>query len=675
MGSGRLVGGRFNLIVSLRHNASAARLNEWQASFGRASELLFDATDGQHQFRDIYVCNNSSGGRNADVWLLDEDGRSFSSVNALGSETAHMTLYGDERFKPFVVIHEFGHYGYGVYDEYEGTGGPAECIGGTTSDACIMESSWADGDRFGNSATGGALVVGRVSEFCVAGNHDPDGDTYQDGNNGESCWETMVGTFPALVAPAGTPTAAAPGGAGAINWIILAAEQRFVLVIDRSGSMAGNKLTEAQFGADWWADSARIDDRLGVVSFADVASTDFGLTPITSDADRTAAQGAIAGLAAGGDTSIGGGLREALNNIVGAGTRAATQVIVLLTDGEHNSGEDPSTVLPDLVDNGVRVYTVGIGPSVNTSLLQSIATTTGGTFYRIDPALSVSDQEFRIRTVLQEISGIARNNGGVVTTQPEAVPEGGQLNLTVLVESGSELATFGVTWRDQQNALFLELVSPDGEVIAVDAFPGNVRQILGPFPYMAFQVENPVPGEWQVAILSRGPTADCQFFVFSQNPHIDGALFAPQQTYNPGDVVPLFLQVYFNQPITGINVSGVALLPGGGTAPLRFDDTGDATFGDKVERDGLYSALFDETFGQPGTYTFVVDVESDEASVAYPDHGELLLPDESFVLDPIPAFRRRLTMALVIGEEPIEGGGDERGGGGERPVNAARSQY
>ena len=208
----------------------------------------------------------------------------------------------------------------------------------------------------------------------MAGNHDPDGDTYQDGTNGESCWETMVGTFPALVAPAGTPTAAAPGGAGAINWIMLAAEQRFVLVIDRSGSMAGNKLTEAQFGADWWADNARIDDRLGVVSFADVASTDFGLTPITSDADRTAAQGAIAGLAAGGNTSIGGGLREALNNILAAGARAATQVMVLLTDGEHNSGEDPSTVLPDLVDNGVRVYTVGIGPSVNTTLLQSIAT-------------------------------------------------------------------------------------------------------------------------------------------------------------------------------------------------------------------------------------------------------------------------------------------------------------
>jgi hypothetical protein len=665
MGSGRLVGGRFNLIVSLRHNASAARLNEWQASFARASELLFDATDGQHQFRDIYVCNNSSGGRNADGWLLEPDGQSQSTVGGFGSETAHMTLQGDERFKPYIIVHEFGHYAYRLRNENEGPTGPAECTGDTTSDACIMEWSWQNGDRFGNTGTGGALVSGRVSEFCVAGNHDPDGDTFQDTVNGESCWETMVGAFPTLTAPAGTPTAAAPGGAAAINWIILAAEQRFVLVIDRSGSMAGNKLVEAQFGADWWADNARIDDRLGVVSYATTATTDFALTTIASDADRTAAQTAIAGLAAGGNTSIGGGLREALNDILAAGPRAATQVIVLLTDGLHNTGEDPATVLPDLVDNGVRVYTLAIGPSVNTSLLQSIATTTGGTFYRIDPDLSVADQEFRIRTVLQEISGIARENGGVVTTQPEVVPEGGRLERTVRIESGSELATFGVTWRDLDNALLLELVAPDGEVIAVDAFPANVRQIRGTFPYMAFQVENPVPGEWQVAIISRGPTADCHFFVFSQNPRIDGALYAPQRAYSPGDVVPLFLQVYFDQPITDVAVSGLAILPNGSTAPLQFDDSGDATFGDAVPRDGLYSALFDETHGDPGTYTFVVDVENDGVTATYPEHGEPLVPGESFVLDPIPAFRRRWTMALVIGEEPIEGGGEEEAEGSD----------
>jgi hypothetical protein len=659
MGSGRLDSGRFNIIVSLRHNASAEVLNEWEASFARASVLLFDATDGQHRFGDIYVCNNSSGGRNADAWLLSEDGRSSSAILGLGSETAHMTLYGDERFKPFIIVHEFGHYGYGVYDEYEGAAGAAECIGGTTSNACIMEAGWGDGDRFGTSATGGALVTGRVSEFCVASNHDGDSDTYQDGINGKSCWETMVDTFPSLTAPAGTPTSAPPAGAGTINWIILAAEQRFVLTIDRSGSMAGNKLQEAQFGSDWWADHAVLNDRLAVVSYADTASVDYSLTTIASDADRTAAQGAIAGLSAGGQTSIGGGLRESLNEILAAGPRAATQVVVLLTDGLQNSGEAPATVLPDLVANGVRVYTLAIGPSVDTSLLQNIAATTGGTFYRIDPNLSTALQEAQIRNVLFEISGIARENGGVVTSQPEAVPEGGSREVSVLIESGSEMATFAVTWQNVRAPMVLELVSPDGEVIAVNSFPGNVRQIMGPFPYMGFQIEQPTPGEWKISIGTDGAGGDGQLFVFSQNSHIDGALFAPQRRYNPGDVIPLFLQVYFDQPVTGLNVSGVARLPDGSTAPLRFDDSGDLTFGDNVANDGMYSALFDETHGAPGTYFFEVIAESDGSSVVYPEHGERLLPGESYVLDPVPAFRRRFTLSLVVGDEPIEEIGEE----------------
>ena len=110
----------------------------------------------------------------------------------------------------------------------------------------------------------------------------------------------------------------------------------------------------------------------------------------------------------------------------------------------------------------------------------------------------------------------------------------------------------------------------------------------------------------------------------------------------------------------GLAVSGVARLPGGAVAPLRFDDDGDATFGDTVPRDGLYSALFDETHDEQGTYTFEVDVESDGASVAFAENGELLLPGEAFDHGPIPPFRRRFRMALVIGEEPIEGEGDDQ---------------
>ncbi|GAA0966698.1 VWA domain-containing protein [Actinocorallia libanotica] len=466
----------------------------------------------------------------------------------------------------------------------------------------------------------------------------------------------MTGEYPGLTAPSSAPTATAPAAA-AIEWILLAPEQRFVLVIDRSGSMAGNKLAEAKFGADWWADNAVRGDRLGVVSFAGAASRNLGVTTINGDADRTSAQTAIAGLVAGGTTSIGGGLREGLNSILNAGPRAATQVMALLTDGLHNSGEHPSAVLPDLISNGVRVYTVGIGSSVDTALLQSIATATGGTFHRIDPNLSTSDQEFRIRTVLQEISGVARNNGGLVTTQPEALGEV-PVERSVLIEPGSELATFGITWQGEENLLLLELVSPDGETITANSVPDGTRKIMGTRPYRAFQVDQPVAGNWKVSIRPEHGQGAVQtrLFVFSQNPHIDGALFSPRQAYEPGQTVPLFLQVYFNQPVTGLQVSGVARLPDGSAAPLRFDDTGDTICGDELARDGLYSALFDETHDQQGTYTFEVEVESDGKTVAYADSGELLLSGDSHDPEPIPRFKRRFQTSLIIGREPIKTG-------------------
>ncbi|MCD2443052.1 VWA domain-containing protein [Agromyces sp. SYSU K20354] len=654
MGIGRLVGNHFDLIVSIRHNAAQARVDEWEASFAQASRLLWDATDGQHRFGTIWVCNNSSGGRNADAWLLEPDGRSVSAVDALGSETAHMTLYGDERFKPFIVIHEFGHYGYGVYDEYNGSAGAAECIGGTTSDACIMESAWSDGDRFGNAATGGALVSGRVSEFCVAGNHDPDGDTDQDEVHGVACWQTMVANHPGLTVPAGTPSAPAPGGAGTITWVVLAPEQRYVLVIDRSGSMQGNKIDQALIGSDWWADNAQNNDRLGVVSFATTTRTDIGLTTITSDADRVAVQNAIGGIAAGGQTAIGDGLRQGLNEILAAGQRAATQVIVLLTDGLHNLGENPGAVIPDLTANGVRVYTIGVGPSIDSTLLQAIASGTGGTYYRIDPTLSASAQEFRIRTVLQEISGVARDNGGVVTTRPEEIAEEKLIERRVLIEDGSESATFAVTWEGQPGGVALELESPDGVSISLGSFPAEARPIDSGFPYTGFQIEKPTPGEWTIVIRSEGgATGRGQLYVFSQNPHVDGALFTPTPQYAPGDVIPLFLQTYFDQPLSGLQVSGVATLPDGSTAPVRFGDDGDPLTGDAVPKDGMYSALFDETHDLEGIYTFQVAVVSDGVSAFYPEVGERLVVGDAVNTNPIPAFERRFALSVVVGEEKI----------------------
>jgi calcium-activated chloride channel regulator 4 len=349
-----------------------------------------------------------------------------------------------------------------------------------------------------------------------------------------------------------------------------------------------------------------------VVSFATTARTDIGLTTITGPGDRTDVRNAVNGIAAGGQTAIGDGLRQGLNEILAAGQRTATQVMVLLTDGLNNRGEDPNAVLPDLAANGVRVYTIGVGPSIDTPLLQAVAIGTGCAYYRIDPNLSSSDQEFRIRTVLQEISGVARDNGGVVTTRPELLGEVKRIERRVLIEEGSESATFAVTWEGELGAVLLDLESPDGELISLGSLPPQVRPIDSGFPYTGYEVEKLTPGEWTLVTTSRdGGSGRGQLYVFSENPRIDGALFSPSVQYNRGDMIPLFLQTYFDQPVAGLEVSGRATLPDGSTAPLRFGDDGDRLTGDAIAKDGMYSALFDETHDVEGIYVFQVDVTTD----------------------------------------------------------------
>ena len=116
-----------------------------------------------------------------------------------------------------------------------------------------------------------------------------------------------------------------------------------VLVLDRSGSMTGTPLTNMKAGADTFIDI--IDEatdgsqdgtigsgsRIGIVSFADTASTDTQL--ITSVA---ALKSAVNGLSAGGSTNHADAFTKATQLFDPASTNA--RVIVLFTDGRTTAG-------------------------------------------------------------------------------------------------------------------------------------------------------------------------------------------------------------------------------------------------------------------------------------------------------------------------------------------------
>ncbi len=147
-----------------------------------------------------------------------------------------------------------------------------------------------------------------------------------------------------------------------------------VVVFDRSGSMSltglsgSDKITEAQQAAALFISLLRTgaSHRVGLVSFSTTASLDFGLAAANAATKNTligpvppGTGGTVGGLAAGGSTTIGGGLQSALTMFPSPGPATNTRAILLMTDGLENTPPMVADVEPALP--GARLNVIGFG--------------------------------------------------------------------------------------------------------------------------------------------------------------------------------------------------------------------------------------------------------------------------------------------------------------------------
>ena len=148
----------------------------------------------------------------------------------------------------------------------------------------------------------------------------------------------------------------------------------------------------------------RTDDNIGVVLYGDFA---FIASPITyekeilSEMIEYLTQGM-----AGQNTAIG----EAIAMSVRAFLRAKgeSKVIILLTDGEHNSGSiSVKDALRLAQEQNIKIYTIGIGKAgeADAALLEKIAQESGGVYYSALSAKELLDVYEQIDTL--ESSDIA----------------------------------------------------------------------------------------------------------------------------------------------------------------------------------------------------------------------------------------------------------------------------
>lgn len=136
-----------------------------------------------------------------------------------------------------------------------------------------------------------------------------------------------------------------------------------VLAIDVSGSMLARDFKPDRMGAarqmagEFIAD--RTGDRIGIVAFAAEAYTQCPLT--TDQGTLQTLLGRIrSGVIDDSGTAIGNGLATAINRL--RESEAKSKVVILLTDGDNNSGQiAPVTAAEIAREQGIKVYTIGVG--------------------------------------------------------------------------------------------------------------------------------------------------------------------------------------------------------------------------------------------------------------------------------------------------------------------------
>ncbi len=235
-------------------------------------------------------------------------------------------------------------------------------------------------------------------------------------------------------------------------------ESDIVLVIDRSGSMGNdNKLADAQAALHTFITAAQAPpDQLALVAFANDAGLAYPLT-VNKAAVDAAVQALTVSAISG--TRIDLALQQARLELVSARHLPTHfKVIVLLTDGQQTAG-DNAAVLSEANGakaEGATLFTIGLGPDVDTDLLQQVASGTDRYYFA-----PTSDD---LAAIYQQISSALQCGGGdIVFTKPQpAADSSADSNVWIMNADGSaqiQLTPYG--GEDRWPSL-----APDGSRIA-----------------------------------------------------------------------------------------------------------------------------------------------------------------------------------------------------------------
>jgi Ca-activated chloride channel family protein len=165
------------------------------------------------------------------------------------------------------------------------------------------------------------------------------------------------------------------------------------LVVDVSGSMAGQKLQYVQQGLGLLIDGMRDDDQLALITYSDQAMVVKPMTRV--GAERVALRKAVQNLQANGGTNLHDGLMAGYREVLDHQDSARQNRVIMLSDGNPTEGVLSSeTIIADsrpYNSDGIGLTTVGLGADFNIALMRGLAQQADGNFYFLEDTGAIDE--------------------------------------------------------------------------------------------------------------------------------------------------------------------------------------------------------------------------------------------------------------------------------------------
>jgi len=402
------------------------------------------------------------------------------------------------------------------------------------------------------------------------------------------------------------------------------------LVMDRSGSMQGEKLRRAQEAAYVYVDTCvETQDMVSLAAFD--ATAEGIMEPVSVETGRETLKQGILSLVSGGSTNVGSGLEVAFNHL--ASSSLQNKTAVLLSDGRNNSGAYEPQVAK-FRGEGWPISTVAFGADADQEMLSQIAYQTGGNFF---PA-----GLFDVSRVYHKIN-VQAHNGSVLRSYSEFVRPGNPLCYVIPVQPDMRTIGFFTDW--QGSSMNTEVVSPSGARIGPENCDTYGRHTHGE-THSLLEVQRPEPGEWYVQISGHDlpPQGEqVNFHSYCESDTVSNVL-GFQQSYSPDDPVHVSVklanvQAGRQRPLTGAAVVAEVKKPSsrlsglmvrrsssfGGGGILQADDVleilqevrnltrrialhDDGLHDDLEANDGIYANTYNDAAAK-GPYLVTVDCD------------------------------------------------------------------